>query len=44
MPQGEFFVLPGVTHDDSFSESALSLPVVTNFMTRVSATWPHPAG
>ena len=40
MPQGEFFVLPGVTHDDSFSESALSLPVVTSFMTRVSATWP----
>ena len=44
MPQGEFFGLPGVTHDDSFSESALSLPVVTNFMTRVSATWPHPPG
>ncbi len=41
LPQGEFHRLRGVDHDDSFSDSALSLPVVTDFMARVSATWPH---
>ena len=39
LPQGEFYALEGVNHDDSFSDSALSLPVVTEFMARVSATW-----
>ena len=43
LPQGEFYALPGVNHDDSFSDSDLSLPVVTEFMTRISETWPHPA-
>ena len=43
LPQGEFHALPGVNHDDSFSDSALSLSVVTEFMTRISETWPHPA-
>ena len=43
LPQGEFHGLPGVNHDNSFSDSALSLPIVTEFMARVSAKWPHPA-
>ena len=42
MPHGEFYGLPDVNHDDSFSDSALSLPVVTKFMARVSEMWPHP--
>lgn len=42
MPNGEFHGLPGVNHDDSFSNSALSLPVVTEFMARVSEMWPNP--
>ena len=43
LQQGEFHGLPGVNHDDSFSDSALSLPVVTEFMSRISETWSHPA-